>query len=283
MFTKVDLASAFWQLELNDESSLSTTFAPPHWRYRWLRLPFGLCVSSEKFQKHLNRKLLGLHGVKCIADDGLIYGKDDAEGFMKKCQQKGMKLNRAKLEYKCTEVPFHGHVLTAEGLKPDPQKVKAITEILRPEKPDDVSRLNGMVNYLSRFLPNLSDVMKPLRDLTHQDVEWCWSDAQEQSWNEVKSVIASALALAYYKPGELLEAQCDGSQAGLGSALMQGGHPIAYACRALTETESRYTQMLAIIFAVEKFNDYTFGNKTIVFSDQKPLEAILKKPLHRAP
>ncbi|KAL9954928.1 hypothetical protein ACROYT_G042516 [Oculina patagonica] len=192
VFTKVDLASTFWQLELDDESSRLTTSATPHGRYRWLRLPFGLCVSSEIFQKHLHQELLGLPGVKCIADDVLIYGTDDAdhdsnlESFMKRCQVKGIKLNRTKLDYKCKEVPFHGHLLTAEGLKPDPQKVKAITEMPRPEKPDDVSRLNGMVNYLSRFLPNLSDVMKPLRDLTHKDVEWCWSDTQERAWCEVK-------------------------------------------------------------------------------------------------
>jgi len=155
----------------------------------------------------------------------------------------------------------------------------------RPEKPEDVVRLNGMVKCLSRFLPNLSDVMKPLRDLTHKDVEWCWSDAQERAWGEVKGPIASAPVLAHYKPDEPLAVQCDSSQAGLGADLMQGGHPIAYASLALTET--RYVQMekemLAIVFAVEKFNNYTFDNKTIVFSGQKLLEAILKKPLHRAP
>ena len=92
----------------------------------------------------MNQELLGLCGVKCIADDILIYGRDDAdhnsclEGFTKKFQQKGIKLNHAKLEYKCKEVPFHGHVLTSEGLKSDPQKVKAITEMLQPEKPKDV-------------------------------------------------------------------------------------------------------------------------------------------------
>ena len=273
--------------------SLLTTFATPHGRYRWLRLPFGLCVSSEIFQKHLNQELLGLPGVKCIADDVLIYGRDDAdhdsflEGFMKKCQQRGIKLNRAKLEYKCKEVPFHGHVLTSEGLKPDPQKVEAITEMPRPEKPEDELRLNSMVNYLSRFLPNLSDVMKPLRDLIHKDVERCWSDAQERAWDEVKGLIASAPVLAYYKPGEPLAVQYDSSHAGLGAALMQSVHPIAYASRALTETETRYAQMekemLAIVFAVETFNDYTFGDKTFVFSNHKPLESILKKPLNRAP
>ena len=188
-----------------------TTFATPYGRYRWLRLPFGLSVSSEIFQKRLHQELDGLPGVKCIADDVLIHGTNEAdlEAFMSRCQLKGIKLNRQKLEFKCDEVPFHGHLLTAEGLKPDPEKVRAIVEMLRPEKRDDILRLNGMVNYLNRFLPNLSDVRKPLRDLTHKDAVWCWDDLQEKAWNEFKNLIVSAPVLAYYKPNEVLEIQCD--------------------------------------------------------------------------
>ena len=174
VFTKADLASAFWHLELDHESSMRTTFATPSGRYRWLRLPFGLSVSSEIFQKRFHEELDGLPGVKCIADDVLIHGTTEAdhdsnlEAFMSRCQLKGIKLNSQKPEFKCDEVPFLGHLLTAEGLKPDPEKVRAIVEMPRPEKRDDTLRLNGMVNYLSRFLPNLSDVMKPLRDLSHK-------------------------------------------------------------------------------------------------------------------
>ena len=97
----------------------------------------------------------------------------------------------------------------------------------------------------------------------------------------------SAPVLANYKSTEALEIQCDSSQSGLGAALMQNGHPIAYASRALRETESCYEQiekeMLAIVFSVEKFNDYTFGRKIIVHTDHSPLKSIAKKPLHRAP
>ena len=75
VFSKVDLASAFWHLELVQQSSMLTTFATPHGRFRWLRLPFGLSVSREIFQKHLHQELQGLPGVNCIADDVLIYGK----------------------------------------------------------------------------------------------------------------------------------------------------------------------------------------------------------------
>ena len=293
VFTKVDLASAFWHLELDHESSMITTFATPYGRYRWLRLPFGLSVSSKIFQKRLHQELYDLPGVKCIADDVLIHGTNEAdhdsnlEAFMNKCQQKGIKLNSQKLEFKCKEIPFHGHLLTTEGLKPDPEKARAIVEMPRPEKRDDILRLNGMVNYLSRFLPHLSDVMRPLRDLTHKDAVWCWDDQQDKAWNDVKNLIVSAPLLAYYKPSEVLEIQCDSSQSGLGAALMQDGHPIAYTSRALTETESRYAQiekeMLAIVFSVEKFNDYTFARRTIVYTDHKPLQSIVKKPLHRAP
>ena len=93
--------------------------------------------------------------------------------------------------------------------------------------------------------------------------------------------------LSYYKPDEKSEVQCDSSQSGLGTALMQNGHSIAYTSRALTEIECRYAkigkEMLPIVFVMEKFNDYTCGRKAVVFSDHKPLDSIFKKPLHRAP
>ena len=132
VFTKVDLTSAFRNLVLENKSCLLTTFATPHGRHHRCCLPFGLCVSSEIFEKHLNQELLGLPGVKCIADDMLNYGRDNAdhsgnlEGFMKRCQPKIKMLNPTKLEYKCEEVTFHRHLLTTEGLKSDLQKIRAI-------------------------------------------------------------------------------------------------------------------------------------------------------------
>jgi hypothetical protein len=81
----------------------------------------------------------------------------------------------------------------------------------RPENREDVLRLNGMVTYLSRFLPHLSEAMKPLRDLTHKDVVWSWSDAHEKAWDNVRKLISAASVLAYYQPAEQLEIQCDSS------------------------------------------------------------------------
>ena len=97
----------------------------------------------------------------------LIYSTNETghdrnlANFMYRCQHKGIKLNSQKLELKCKEVPFHGHLMTIKGPKLDPGEVRAIREMPRPENRDDVLRLNEMVTNLSSFLPHLSDVMKP--------------------------------------------------------------------------------------------------------------------------
>ena len=171
------------------------------------------------------------------------------------------------------------HEVTNKGIKMDPEKAKAILEMPRP------TSLNGFVNYLSKFLPKLADGMEPIRRLTRKDVQWRWTQVEEKALQEVKKLVTEAPVLSYYDPSSELTIQCDASQRGLGAALLQNQN--AYASRALTETETRYAQiekeMLAIVYALEKFNQFTFGRKVTVHSDHKPLEAILKKPLACAP
>ena len=169
----------------------------------------------------------------------------------------------------------------------DPEKAKAVKDMPRPDDVEGIQRLNGFVNYLAKFLPGLADTMEPIRRLTRKDVEWVWSEEQEKALNGIKKLVTEAPILSYYDPSRQLEIQCDASQKGLGAALLQDNKPVAYTSRALTETEKRYAQiekeMLAIVFALEKFNQYTFGRHTKIQSDHKPLETILKKPLASAP
>ncbi|KAK3752981.1 hypothetical protein QZH41_016289 [Actinostola sp. cb2023] len=299
VFSTVDLRSGFWHCVLDEESSILTTFATPYGRYRWRRLPFGLNVSSEIFQRNINQALEGLEGLLDITDDILIYGVGSTDdqanadhdqklrSLLQRCRERGIALNKDKVKLRRKEVTFMGHVFTSNGLKIDPDKVKAIVNMPKPEDIQGVQRLNGFVNYLAKFLPKLSDVMLPIRELTRKDVEWQWSEKQEKAFAEVKRAVTEAPVLRYYDPKKDLEIQCDASQSGLGATLMQEGKPIAYASRALSECETRYAQiekeMLALVYSLEKFHQYTFGRLVKVQSDHKPLEAILKKPLSRAP
>ena len=289
VFSKLDLTSAFWQLNLDDESSKLTCFNTPFGRFRWRRLPFGLSVSSEIFQHRLNAALEGLPGVICVADDitqCMVYGKGSDDNaalidhdakltrLLERCSALNIKLNRSKSVFRTTDIPFLGHRITKHGLGPDPQKVEAVLNMPVPEDVQDIQRLVGFVNYLSRYLPSLSHVLEPLRQLTRPEVPWHWTHAQQEAMDQVKHLVTAAPVLAYYNLECELSIQCDASGKGLGVALLQQGRPIAYASRALTDTETRYAsierEMLAVVFALERFHQYTFVRHTKVISDHKP-------------
>lgn len=299
VFSKLDLRSGYLHCVLDEQSSLLTTMMTPFGRYRWKRLPFGLKVSSEIFQKRLIQAFADLEGVECVADDILIFGVGDTaeeaeqshnarlKQLLQRCRANGIKLNGEKSEIKSTSINFMGHVVTSEGLKIDTKKVEAITKMSNPTNPVEVQRLQGSVTYLAKFLPRLSTVFEPIRKLTRKDTEWQWTEEHDKAMADLKKLVTSAPILAYYDPKKTITIQCDASKTGLGATIMQEGKPLAYASRALTPTEQRYAQIekeaLAIVFALERFHQYTFGHKIRVESDHKPLETIVKKPLHRAP
>lgn len=299
VFTKVDARNGYWHVVLEEESAKLTTFDTPFGRYYWKRLPFGLSVSSEIFQKRIHQALDGLPGLLDVHDDMVIYGRGDTdeqadadhdrnlEKFLQRCREKGVKLNKQKLKLKCTEFPYLGHLVTKDGLKPDPDKIKAVQEMPKPDDIKAVRRFCGFVNYLAKFMPKLSDVMEPIRNLTCQENEYNWTHEHDAAFIRVKEMATTAPLLRYYNPAEELTIQCDASEKGLGAALLQKGQPVAFASRALTETESRYAQiekeLLAVVYALDKFEQYAYGRPVTIESDHKPLEAIAKKPLRCAP
>ena len=121
---------------------------------------------------------------------------------------------------------FLGHLVTA-GLKPDPEKVRAIDDMTRPTDVEGVQRINGFVNYLAKFLPKLSDDTEPTRQLTRKEVPWNWSESQENAFQGIKSLVKKAPVLAYFDNEKTVHIQCDASERGLGAALLQNGKPVA--------------------------------------------------------
>lgn len=201
VFTKLDVRNGFWHVVLVDESSFLTTFNTPFGRYRWLRMPFGIRSAPEVFQRKMHELIEGIPNVEVVADDFVVVGygttKEEATkdhdknlcAFLQRCESKGLKLNIDKLQLRKTEVPFIGHVATGTDLRVDPTKVKAIRDMPAPTDKAGVQRLLSLVQYLSKFLPNLSDMTKPLRDLTQQDVEWCWEDPQASALEKLKEAV----------------------------------------------------------------------------------------------
>ena len=293
VFSVLDAKSGFLQIELDEESSYLTTFNTPIGRYRWTRLPFGVKCAPEIFQRIMDEMLSGIRGAFSIMDDILVAGRDTPHHdeiireVLQKATEYNLKLNMKKCKIRQPEVPYVGHIVGSAGLKPDPQKVTAVQEMAQPESKEDLKRFLGFIQYLGKFIPKLSEVDAPLRELTKADVEFQWQPAQQRAFDTLKELCCKAPVLRFYDPNKPVEIQCDASQSGLGAVLMQEGQPVAYSSRSLTDTEKRYAQiekeMLSIVHACKKFHCYIMGKQVTVFNDHKPLEVIFTKPLLAAP
>ena len=293
-FSKLDAKSGYWMLKLDEPSSYLTTFNTPFGRYRFKRLPFGLICAQDVFQLKMDEVFEGLDGVTPLVDDVIITGKTREEhdanllAALNRATDKNLKLNPDKLTVGAKEVKFFGHLLTADGLKPDPDKVKAIKDMPDPKDKKELQTMLGMITYLAKFASNqLSEITKPLRDLLKDDVEFTWDTPQKDALNKIKTMMSEEPVLAYYDPSKPVTLQVDSSKSGCGAAIFQSGKPVAFASKSLNQTEQNYAQiekeLYAILFGCTRFHQFIYGRQILVESDHKPLEIIFKKSLLNAP
>ena len=291
-FTSLDACSGYWQLPVDDESSKLLTFNTPWGRYRFTRLPFGISPAPELYQREMDRLFAGVP-VEIIVDDFLVHGKDQSEvdekmrRVLDRSREVGLKFNPKKVKLRVPEVSYVGHLFSAEGLKPDPEKIRAINDMPPPVDKEGVLRILGTVNYLDKFIEHKADIQEPISQLTQKDAAFVWEKPQQEAFNHLKSVITSAPALAYFDNTKETVLNVDASIKGLGAVIMQDGKPVAFGSKTLTSCERRYAnierELLAIVWGAQKFHMYVYGRRVIVETDHKPLESIFRKPLNDAP
>ncbi|KAL6483174.1 hypothetical protein MHYP_G00080460 [Metynnis hypsauchen] len=288
-FTKLDARSGFWQIPLAQESRELTTFITPFGRFCFNVLPFGVNSGPEHFQRRMSQLLTGLKGVICHADDVLVSGENTAEhderltAVLTRLQEAGLTLNE-KCTFAQSEVLFVGHKVSAAGIEPDPDKIRAITDMPVPQNTADIRRFLGMVTYVAKFVPHFAESTKPLRDLLVKDNDWTWSHMQQAAFDKLKNELTSPMVLAHYRPQFKTKVSADASSFGLGAVLMQREEnmqwrPVAYISRSLSETEQRYAQVekeaLAVTWACERLSSYLIGLQFTIETDHKPLLALL--------
>lgn len=293
VFSILDARSGYWNVQLDRESQLLTTFNSPYGRFCFKRLPFGLVSAQDIFQKKIDQTFDSITGVIGIADDIVVFGTNEAEhdqnlySMLERTRQVGLRLNPEKCVIKERKIKFFGNYLTDAGLQPDPDKIKAILEMESPTSVAELQSVLGCANYLGRFTPNLAMITAPLRDLTKKDVDYTWGPEHQQAFQDMKKDLSSSKVLAYFNPSKPVTLQTDASKRGLGAALLQEGRPVAFASKSLSETESNYCnierEMLAVVFGLERFHHYVYGREVEIESDHKPLESISKKSLSSAP
>ena len=167
-----------------------------------------------------------IEGVEVIVDDLVVWGGDVEQHDVRLKQvldrgrERNLKLNREKCQFRVSEVHYVGHVLSADGVKPDPQKVEAIIAMPAPANREDLQRFLGVVTYLSKFIPNMSQKSAPLRQLLQKDVEWSWGQLEEDTFTCLKTSISSAPVLMFFDPKEPVTLSVDASSKGVGAVLL---------------------------------------------------------------
>lgn len=293
-FTLCDLKDGFYQCELESDSMKLCAFSTPFGSYQFRRLPFGLANAPEMFQQ-LTSKYFGCIKNVCVYfDDILISGETQQEHdealkqVVKQARKLNIKFNLNKLQYEKNEVKFLGMVFNEKGITPDPERVKSIVELKIPQNIKQLQSFLGMVNYLRLFIPNMSELVEPLRSLLRKDSVWSWGKNCDIAFNKLKSVLTELPTLGNYNAKDVFTIQCDASEKALGCCLFQNNRPVYYASRCLSETEQMYAQvekeMLGMVFACKKFHKLIYGQDIIkIFTDHQPLISIMKKEINKIP
>lgn len=290
-FTTLDLKSGFHQIEMDPEHQAKTAFSTALGHFEFTRMPFGLKNAPATFQRAMNNILGDYIGVICFVylDDIIIIGKDlkthikNLAKVLKRLAEFNLKIQLDKCEFMRRETEFLGHIITQDGIKPDPEKIKKIVDWKLPENQKEIKQFLGLSGYYRRFIKDYSKIVKPMTKYLKKDQPMNLSDNDyKTSFLKLKEIIASDQILAYPDFNIPFILTTDASNYAIGAVLSQiqekSERPIAFASRTLNKCETNYStiekEALAIIWGIDKFKPYLYGNKFTLFTDHKPLQFI---------
>lgn len=301
-FSTLDLASGYNQVPVTEQDKPKTAFCTPFGLFEWNRMPFGLCNAPSTFQR-LMQRLFGdqqCQSLLLYLDDIIVYSATVAQHLerltlvLSRLQREGLKAKLSKCAFFQREVNYLGHVVSDKGVATDPGKIAAVAEWRVPSTVSELRSFLGFASYYRRFVEGFAKLAAPLHRLVAEQtankgrsankiLASSWTEACQSSFDDLKEKLTTAPVLAYADFSLPFVLEVDASHGGLGAVLSQeqGGkvRPVAYASRSLRPTERNMTnyssmklEFLALKWAVaEKFREYLWGNKCVVYTDNNPL------------
>jgi transposase InsO family protein len=292
-FSKMDLKSGYWQVNLHPDAKPKTAFITHMGLFEFNKLPFGLCNAPSQFQDLMNTVLQGLLyvNVLCYLDDIIVYSKtfedhlEHLESVFTRLSVAGLKLKLSKCEFFMKQLHFLGHLVSSEGLQPDLEKVTAILNLPAPTDVSGVRSFLGMCGYYRRFIPQFSAVSAPLVSLTKKDTPFVWTDACESAFKELRTRLSSSPVLIHPNIRKPYKLYTDASDKTIGAILTQDDangeeHVIEYYSCQLKKAQRNWAtiekEAYAIVAALRKFRQYLLDADFTVFTDHRPLQNFFK-------
>ena len=288
LFSTLDLASGYWQVEVEPQDREKTAFCTPEGLYEFKVMPFGLCNAPATFQRLMDRVLSGLQWRDCLVyrDDVIVVGKtfEDHLQHLKdvfhRLRLAGLKLQPPKCAFCKERVEFLGHIVSATGVAVDPDKTEKVAQWPIPVDRREVQQFLGLANYYRRFVRDFATIARPLHRLTEKTAPFEWTNLCQGAFEELRRRLTSAPVLAYPNSVDPFILDTDASDTGIGAILSQSQpdgteRVIAYASRALTRQERRYCvtrrELLAAVEFTHHFRCYLIGRKFTLRTDHASL------------
>lgn len=288
VFSVIDLSDAFLQVPLDDSAKKLLTINTHLGLFNVNRLQPGVKTAPGIFQEITSKMLSGIRAYAFI-DDIVVGGKTEQEHreilfeVLKRIQDCGFRLRVDKCKFERRMIPFCGHILSKEGIRPNPMKTQQIADIPQPKDVHQVRSFLGAVNYYGRFVKNMMNLRGPLIELTLDNADFIWGKEQQKSFDDLKQIMSSELVLTHYDPSKKIVVAADASAYGMGGVLMHelsdnSLHPIIHVSKSFTPAQKNYSQIEkeaeALVFTVKRCHKYLFGRKFELQTDHKPLLTI---------
>lgn len=297
IFSTLDLQSGYWQIEVKEKDRPKTAFVTRSGLYEYITMPFGLCNAPSTFERCMELVLKGLQWKTLLIylDDVIILSSTFQEHIqrldevLQRLGNAGLKLKPSKCELFREEVLFLGHIITQDGVKPDPSKVSAVQNWPILKNVTDVRSFLGLCSYYRRFIAKFSTIAAPLNRLLEAGQTFEWTPDCQAAFENLKAALTGDEVMSYPSDDGLFIIDTDASDTGIGATLSQlqwcdrtkreEERPIAYASRSMTKTQRRYCttrrELLAIVTFLQHFRHYLLGKQFLVRTDHSALRWIM--------
>ena len=280
-FTKIDLSGFFYTIELDEESSWKCVINTEIGKFRYLRLPMGVCNAPDLGQEIIEGVFHDMKDdLEVFIDDIGIFDDDfdshiaKVEKVLLRLQEKGFTVNPLKCEWAVQETDWLGYWFTPNGTKPWSKKIDAIARLDPPTNITELRSFIGAVNFYRDMWPRRSHVLAPLTALTGAKT-FQWTAEHQKAFETMKDLIQTDALLAFPDHTQPFHIYTDASDYQLGSVIMQDGKPIAYYSRKLNPAQKNYTtiekELLSIVETLKEFRSILFGGELHIHTDHKNL------------